>query len=681
MRTFVWLSLAAMAFASPAMMEKRQWGFLDDDEDDSPAVAPDFGGSPKGGFPKGGFPKGGLPKGVPPTVAPYTPKGAPPAAPKGAPPAAPKGDAPKGFGGFGGFPKGDRPQFPKGEAGQFGGFPKGGFGGAFPKGQAPGAPAAPAAPGAPAPAPKGAAPSAPKGPPKGFGGFPKGARDEEDDELVAVSPRSTRKNPSYVMDLLTGAGAVAGLALALYLWRLHTALSTIPEEILKLSPHRWTDEELLEAYKCIDKNPPDLAKHLPPKQERRYIVVGGSGSVGSHVIKQLLLRGQPADTIRNVDFAPPRSNSVATGVPYVQVDISKQDATTKAFSAPWPKGVPDLPTTVIHVAAVIRPWERWPVHLPRSAGVNTHGSTHVINAAKAVGADIVVATSSASLAIRGVEWWMPLWAKYPKYIGQVYDESDAYKPLRSHWEFFSNYAVTKAAGERIIMNAATDDFRTGLIRPGNAIYAGKNDMSLGEYLRRCEIPTWVPNNIATWVSADNVALAHLQFEAALLSPKFRKVNGKTFNVHDNGKPIAFRDLYRLLSLHSVTGFKANFIPALPMVILGHLVEMYHLLWTYFGPLNALVPEPSGDIMMIQPPVLTACSNTIAIDDAARKPVEEGGIAYKPFTNTMDGMILAVREWNRNHAGVSKSGNVGGAAENVEDGAPLRLGAVPAATTI
>lgn len=72
--------------------------------------------------------------------------------------------------------------------------------------------------------------------------------------------------------------ALGGAALLfLYLYRVNRGLSTPPPEALALSPKRWTDEEIRETYERVCKEPVDYRTWLPPKLERRYIIVGGSG--------------------------------------------------------------------------------------------------------------------------------------------------------------------------------------------------------------------------------------------------------------------------------------------------------------------------------------------------------------------------------------------------------------------
>lgn len=70
--------------------------------------------------------------------------------------------------------------------------------------------------------------------------------------------------------------AALGLA-AWYLTHVNTAMKRVPQESLALSPNRWTTQEIKAAYKKSIETPVDVEKSIPPKQSRRYVVVGGSG--------------------------------------------------------------------------------------------------------------------------------------------------------------------------------------------------------------------------------------------------------------------------------------------------------------------------------------------------------------------------------------------------------------------
>jgi hypothetical protein len=78
------------------------------------------------------------------------------------------------------------------------------------------------------------------------------------------------------MYVFIGAGVFA-LLISFYFWHLNRAMLGVPDEVQKISPHRWTPDEIKATYAKIVKNPIDDTSHLPPKLERRYVVVGGSG--------------------------------------------------------------------------------------------------------------------------------------------------------------------------------------------------------------------------------------------------------------------------------------------------------------------------------------------------------------------------------------------------------------------
>lgn len=65
--------------------------------------------------------------------------------------------------------------------------------------------------------------------------------------------------------------------IVLYLMHLNNAMNSTPEEATKISPRRWTAEEIKETYKRVCENPVDYREHLPSKLGRRYIVIGSSG--------------------------------------------------------------------------------------------------------------------------------------------------------------------------------------------------------------------------------------------------------------------------------------------------------------------------------------------------------------------------------------------------------------------
>ena len=165
------------------------------------------------------------------------------------------------------------------------------------------------------------------------------------------------------------------------------------------------------------------------------------GLVGGDIVLQLLQRGQSPEGIRIIDFSAvtrPDMVQKVIGCDFVQTNITSPSSVEAAFSKPWPKSVANLPLTVYHTAAVIRPQERALVFYERVSAVNRDGAINVLNAAKAAGADVFVATSSASVSIRPPDFCIWPWQKHPGNWFQICDEKDFDAPIRSHGEFFAN---------------------------------------------------------------------------------------------------------------------------------------------------------------------------------------------------------------------------------------------------
>lgn len=73
------------------------------------------------------------------------------------------------------------------------------------------------------------------------------------------------------------AASLPAISLALYLYHVNRGMSYVPDEAIIFSPHRWTVNEIKEAYERNINAPIETTQYLPPKQNRRYVVVGGSG--------------------------------------------------------------------------------------------------------------------------------------------------------------------------------------------------------------------------------------------------------------------------------------------------------------------------------------------------------------------------------------------------------------------
>ncbi|KAI1382451.1 NAD(P)-binding protein [Hypoxylon crocopeplum] len=443
-----------------------------------------------------------------------------------------------------------------------------------------------------------------------------------------------------------------------WLWKLNSAMKQTPPEVLAVSPHRWTEQEIRETYQRIKADPIDWTKALPPKLDRRYVITGGCGGVGGQIVLHLLARGQSPESIRIVDFRKPDRSDMARGaaakVDFAQADITSIQATAAAFDKPWPASVANLALTVFHTAAIIVPSERSLRTYDRVKRVNIDGVRNVLAASKNAGANIFVSTSSASVAYRPVQYWGNPFRRWPRGYWQAVDESDFDQPLRPHAQFFGNYAHAKGVSERLISQANEPGFRTGLVRPANGIYgSSRGDQVIGLCLRAGTFPSWLRNVVQNFVHGGHVSLAHLLFEAALLRDEKKEMPGcagRAFTVTDGGPPPMFDDVYRLLRITAETPpIKVVYLQPGLMLALAHVVEWFDLA-SRLPVLEWIVPRPKGDVAVLQPAVFTASTHYLATDAAAQRSVDEGGIGYRPIHNTMEGICQQVLEWNIEHQG-------------------------------
>ncbi|KAJ5294797.1 hypothetical protein N7508_009618, partial [Penicillium antarcticum] len=438
----------------------------------------------------------------------------------------------------------------------------------------------------------------------------------------------------------------------LFMWRVNCAMKAVPDEARQLSPHRWTAEEIKAAYKKNMENPINMTKHLPPKQSRRYVIVGGTGLVGAWIANHLLARGEDPKAMRVLDIVPPAQELLAQGVGYTKVDITDSLAVETAFEEPWPAAASNLPLTIYHTAAVIRPSDRLQSMLSLCSKVNIDGTRNVLSAAKKAGASCFIWTSSGSIGIHRPNFWIKPWATEPKRVVQVlHDEG---KLPQTHGEFFGNYAASKAEAERIVRRAddPEQNFCTGCIRPVNGIYGtgGENSTAITDiYLRNGGSPTWATPVLQSFIHAENVSLAHLLYEQRLieqsnLTNKNPKTSGQAYVVTDPNPAIAFGDLYKLLTTLSKTPVSFPELQPAPFLLLSYIVEAYAFL--RYNYLHWLLPAIPKDLEQIQPALFGILNIHVFGDDRrARLSPEDGGLGYQPVISTLDGMCRRLVDWN------------------------------------
>lgn len=81
------------------------------------------------------------------------------------------------------------------------------------------------------------------------------------------------------MGILSIVICVAVALVLLYLYRVNSVLAQTPPEAAALFGEELTRERVVEAYKQVKAKRLDWTSRLPPRQTRRYAIVGGSGKL------------------------------------------------------------------------------------------------------------------------------------------------------------------------------------------------------------------------------------------------------------------------------------------------------------------------------------------------------------------------------------------------------------------
>ena len=390
-------------------------------------------------------------------------------------------------------------------------------------------------------------------------------------------------------------------------------------------------------------------------------------------------RGEDPHHIRLLDISPPVNyvvkDALSCGVQFIKVDVTDAAALEAAFKAPWPKypsstsnTEPEI--TVFHTVANIRFYERHLEFLDRSSRVNIRGTQNIINASRAVGATILIYTSSGSVGVHSTRFFLWPWEMEPERFVQVINDDDTRLPKR-HEDFFSNYAATKNEADKLVRAADCSStgpagrqslkvLRTGCIRPGNGIFGPRGDMLCGAYLVRKLNPTWIASVVQSFSYVENCVSAHLCYEARLIELISGGANpdigGQAFCIADPGTTPTYGDVYTTLETLSEGECQFPSFSPTTMLLISHLVEMYYR-WHYRMVSSGWsfakkLPAITGSLYNLQPALFALTSVHLIFDDSrARLPPEKGGLGYSGVWTTLEGLHKTYEE---HESGVGRS---------------------------
>ncbi|MCL5996872.1 MAG: SDR family oxidoreductase [Chloroflexi bacterium] len=272
-----------------------------------------------------------------------------------------------------------------------------------------------------------------------------------------------------------------------------------------------------------------------------YLVTGGAGFIGSHLVAELLRRGERVRVLDNLSTGWQENlTAVGSDVDLVMGDIRDPDAIRRAVA-----GV----DYVLHHAAL--------VSVPQSMAnpsathdVNVTGTLNVLNAARESGVKRVVLASSCS----------------------VYGDSDAL-PLRETTPTrpLSPYAASKLAGE-VYCQTFTAAYGLGTVALRYFNIYGARQNPNGDYA--AVIPKFIARMTAGQApiifgdgqqTRDFVHVSDV-VRANLLACQHPDAVGKVFNIA-SGRNVSLLDLVNELNTSLKTHYSPEFKPARPGDIL------------------------------------------------------------------------------------------------------------------
>ncbi|EGN96404.1 hypothetical protein SERLA73DRAFT_112704 [Serpula lacrymans var. lacrymans S7.3] len=333
-----------------------------------------------------------------------------------------------------------------------------------------------------------------------------------------------------------------------------------------------------------------------------YLVIGGCGLLGRHIVDQLLQRGEASVAVFDISLSPldPR------------VKVFAGDITDAASLGDAIQNC--RPSCIIHTASSLpgKPREL-------QEKINIRGTDTVIKQAIAFGVQKLVYTSSASVVFNGED--------------QVNVNETAPYPVHH----MDDYNDTKASAERLVLDAnGRNSLNTvslrpaGLFGPGdrvtlpsmmNVMLTGRSHIQIGDN-----------KNLFDWTYIGNAAQAHL-LAADRLSPshpKHSQVAGQAFFI-TNGDPRCWWDFPR--ALWKEAGYHSEkstlVIPRGIAYILASVIEFFSRL---------LGKEPSLTRMR----VTYICSTRCCDITKARTALD-----YEPLFSLDEGIKSSVEWWKSN----------------------------------
>jgi sterol-4alpha-carboxylate 3-dehydrogenase (decarboxylating) len=351
------------------------------------------------------------------------------------------------------------------------------------------------------------------------------------------------------------------------------------------------------------------------RTDKAYLVVGGHGMLGSHVVEALLARGEP--NVHIYDRVPSSlfADEVAGGrVKFHQGDI-RDGASVRAACS----GI----DTVIHTAASVNYWADLPFEYGPIHAVNVVGTENVIDACRAASVRQLMHTSSVSVVV-GRDL-----AERPIAGG------DERLPYASP-PHLCHYIATKVLAERAVLAASGPSLATAALRPGGMY--GPRDMLLCAAIHDRSPGIGARRNVIDHIYVENVVHAFLTLERHLApdSPTAGQAYFVTNHSVAVGQPQC--DSYYDFNVRFAHAFGHEFR-------LGPRRVFSALAWTSEGLMQVSrgrLERRLGALAKLRPATLALARGTYHFSHA--KATRDFG--YEPLYPVDEAMALTVDWWRR-----------------------------------
>eukprot|EP01105_Mastigella_eilhardi_P021643 TRINITY_DN5265_c0_g1_i1.p1 TRINITY_DN5265_c0_g1~~TRINITY_DN5265_c0_g1_i1.p1 ORF type:complete len:421 (+),score=103.87 TRINITY_DN5265_c0_g1_i1:172-1434(+) len=285
-------------------------------------------------------------------------------------------------------------------------------------------------------------------------------------------------------------------------------------------------------------------KVLTKATGERYLVTGGSGFIGSHLVEALLARGDHNITI--YDICEPRvAYDKEEGVTVVLGQLTDTRRLAQVLSE---RGI----TVVFHVASLVNFWSRLPYDYQQSYQANVVGTESVIAACKQAHVKKLISTSSVAVTFND---------NTIVNMGLI-DESTPYatNPI-------NHYAATKILAEKAVLAAnGQDGVLTACMRPETVF--GPRDHVIAEMIATKPVTFFRNVSVKQEINyVENIVHGHLCLEQALQPDSVAA--GQVYNVSDN-HPTQMMEFY--MKFASSVGKRPLLLPASLICGLARVVE-------------------------------------------------------------------------------------------------------------